>query len=611
VPYAHPGRLIAAVDDGLVACGPEANIEVGIDAPRSARLGLLSALTGSEVTPTAIAEEADTEIEDAVALIERLLDHEILVQSPAGIEPPEGESLVEAVLAAAQDKPVASRVWTAEELLVLPEDADATLARRAVRAFVAGMLDQTRLRAYAYVANWLEATAWGDRPPPEQAAAALDLAAGLDPNAVHVIQLHQGKVDTIAADRAGVVGAGESHRLGTVVLEIVSQLDYGPRVCSARFAIPNLRNPGGEEGRVSRGVAEEESLARLIARAEAAERYAAGDAGAHDLVRARERDLEGAVSTDQTYLRNRRQLAEPGATAEPDPDDPILWVRASTASGETRWLPAELVFFPFDDPDVLRPMLPHVNSSGVAAHSTREAAIARALAELAERDAFMWTWVQRLSRERIDERTLPEDTRSLAAAVRGLGFEVHLVNITLDVLPVILCVALSDGWIVPGAAAGRDPTAAATKALTEAAVITSISTEAQPQGPPIAAEEVATPAEHMRFHHDAGLAEEDAFLFSNDERIALDEIGASGAAEVDAARAVGEPLFVELTTPATQPFSVVRAVVPGMIPITFGFDTEPLGLPRLAEPRVTLDGRHVGRTLDLSNAGPLVPHPFA
>ena len=47
----------------------------------------------------------------------------------------------------------------------------------------------------------------------------------------------------------------------------------------------------------------------------------------------------------------------------------------------------------------------------------------------------------------------------------------------------------------------------------------------------------------------------------------------------DRLEAIGiEPLVVDLTRPASSPYVVVRALAPGLVPIAFGWDREPLGL---------------------------------
>ena len=101
------------------------------------------------------------------------------------------------------------------------------------------------------------------------------------------------------------------------------------------------------------------------------------------------------------------------------------------------------------------------------------------------------------------------------------------------------------------------------------------------------------------------------FLFARRDRVELGDIQSPDASEDELAAAIGEPVTVDLTSPATHPFHVVRVLVPGMIPISFGYDREPLGMPRLGEPKATHDGRTVGRSIDLERAGPIEPHPFA
>ena len=57
-------------------------------------------------------------------------------------------------------------------------------------------------------------------------------------------------------------------------------------------------------------------------------------------------------------------------------------------------------------------------------------------------------------------------------------------------------------------------------------------------------------------------------------------------------------VIVDLTGTNTSPLFVVRALIPGLIPITFGYHSEPLGLPSAAA---------------LAKAGwggPPPPHPF-
>ena len=105
---------------------------------------------------------------------------------------------------------------------------------------------------------------------------------------------------------------------------------------------------------------------------------------------------------------------------------------------------AEAVFYPFTDPE-RGDAVCHTSSSGAAAHTDPAEARRRALAELIERDAFMWTWIQRVSREHVEPASLDGTLRDRLAAVEATGLSVALVNLTLDTLPVILCVLARRG----------------------------------------------------------------------------------------------------------------------------------------------------------------------
>ena len=298
--------------------------------------------------------------------------------------------------------------------------------------------------------------------------------------------------------------------------------------------------------------------------------------------------------------------------AEFDPATVRPWVRAEplTADAESAWAPAEAVLCPWVDPGGPRRIFVG-SSNGLAAGPDLETATESALRELVERDAFVWTWVQRLSRELIDPASLPGDLWEGVEALAGLGFETAFVNLTLETHPVILCVVHAPGTMTVGAGCAADPARAARSALDEAAV-TRLGIPSRDQPP--AREDVLIPADHEALYRAGDAAAEAAFLLAGPETVELAEVAGAGGPLLESVRAldgVGEPLRVDLTTPRTAPFSVVRVIAPGLIPISFGYDGEPLGMSRLARPRRTADGRLVGAEIDLDRAGPLVPHPFA
>ena len=54
----------------------------------------------------------------------------------------------------------------------------------------------------------------------------------------------------------------------------------------------------------------------------------------------------------------------------------------------------------------------------------------------------------------------------------------------------------------------------------------------------------------------------------------------------------------------------VRALAPGLLPLTFGWGREPAGLPRARSPLTLRSGRTLGASSAATHAGAMVPHPF-
>jgi ribosomal protein S12 methylthiotransferase accessory factor len=224
----------------------------------------------------------------------------------------------------------------------------------------------------------------------------------------------------------------------------------------------------------------------------------------------------------------------------------------------------------------------------------------------------MWTWVQRVSRERIAAAGLPAGLRERVAAVRARGLEVTFVDLTLETDPVILCAVHDEGSLTVGARCHPDPARAAEGAFSEAAV-TRFGVRPRPVPEPA---RVRSPAEHEALYRGSPrAAAQAAFLHDGPATKELGDVRGAGEPVAQAlagiGELVGEPVLIDLTTPRSRPFHVARAVVPGLVPIAFGHDREPLGMPLLARPRRGADGSALGRELDLAAAGPLLPHPFA
>ena len=337
------------------------------------------------------------------------------------------------------------------------------------------------------------------------------------------------------------------------------------------------------------GVRESSAEAELVAAAEATERYAAGVIHGPDLRVGSFNDLEDAVHPDRfvAFLDWQRELF-PELRAF-DEDAERVWVSATSRQDHDRCcLLADLVFYPFGDAHSLR----HVGctSSGVAAHMTVTQATRSAWAELVERDAFMRHWLGRRPGRSVRFPAPPVEYAQMRADVERRGWDVRLLQLGKSPDHPVLCAfATREDGVILGAGAG-DPAAAAVSALRE--VWSAVGAE---RGELLSVEphDVRTPSEHRRLYQCGGLGSEVAFLAECDEEI-----------DIATLLPLRDPpsRCVRYVWPSriTRPFRVARVLDPDLIPITFGYQREPLGRPDVAA--ILQERGASGRNM--------LPHPF-
>lgn len=600
-----PAWLAAALPGRVVCSRAGTKIELEISASLDQLVRLVHLLAaGARVGE--IARLADSSPQDAERTLEALRSHGALIAGDPAPLPAEGAPLADAILGTEAGGPF-TVAWTAEEILVLPEDAGPDVRRRALRWFVAGMGDDERIRAYGFVAARRLRAVAGDVPPPGPLEAGLARAREGDPESVRVVPLRGGEMADLPPTRLGRLGVERAHRLGP--LRHVGAIAVGPplgplrHAAVAHYAVGNLASPLPQGSRVGRGTTSSAERSELLARAEAAERFGLTDVDPARLRRARAADLPSCVAPERLHRWSERQYGAHGVRP-PSAKTELLWIEGRSGSGAAAWVPAAAVHLGLADPQA-PPGLAASSSGGAAGPDAGDAA-ERAVRELIERDAFTWTWTQGVTRERIEPAGLPGEATALARAVETAGFAVALVNLTLETKPVIMAVLRSEERVHVALACRDDPRDAASKALDEAALV--LSSELPRRLPRLSPQEVVSPEDHMRLYLVPERAEQTRFLDESSERIEFGDIASAPEPATEAVRVIGDPVIVDLTTPRTSPFAVARAVVPEMLPVSYGWDREPLGMRRLGEPRVTLDGRRIGT--DVRLAGPIMPHPF-
>jgi ribosomal protein S12 methylthiotransferase accessory factor len=596
-PRLRAGWMVAAVPHGVVVVGPRVEVEVA----------LAGGVEAAEAVVAAVARDVEPSRDDEAhaTLCTLLRDHGALTEVAAG-PPPPGHSLAAAVSAALRGEPPEGVIWTGEEALFLPAGLSVRARTRALRAFVGGLTPDGRLEAYALLARGRGAV-HGDVPELRAEVDTRIEQARAPGGAIAVIDLTpHGQTWQVAADDLDRIGAGEAHRLGPILRTSATEpVDAElPELqwCVAEIAVANLAAPTSGRDRSVQGVGDR-ARARLVAHAEGAERFAAAEVSSAVLVRARFDDLDGAVDPVSLYARDVVTTCSAAAT------EPRLWAPVTARDGTRRWVPAETVYVSVRDPAPATAIIPWT-SSGLAAGLDLASARRRGFQELVERDAFMMAWLRRVGRERVAPGGAPDGARRMAAVLATRSWATTWVNLTLDTLPVILCcLTHPQAGLTVGAACDARPAEALHRATVEALVLAlRLHVDGGERRAP---HEVRTPRDHLLLHRDPGRRADHEFLYTSPDEIELCEIPDRRGEDLEGLLdGLGfAPLVADLSLPAVRPYRVVRTLAPGLVPLTFGWGTEALGLARLCHGTAAGPGLHTD-TSSRVHATCTVPHPF-
>jgi len=162
---ADPRWLIGAVPDGLVCVDRVVQIDVGFEAT-PAQAEIVVDLLAAGLDAERLARTTGSSLDDSRELLELLAARESCTPSAPPPHPrPACPSSRRSCPRRAGEAPT-GMVWSGSEALILPDSISPALARRALRAFVAGLADHARLTAYAYAATTARRTVCGGRARP-------------------------------------------------------------------------------------------------------------------------------------------------------------------------------------------------------------------------------------------------------------------------------------------------------------------------------------------------------------------------------------------------------------------------------------------------------------
>lgn len=363
---------------------------------------------------------------------------------------------------------------------------------------------------------------------------------------------------------------------------------------------------------------------------EAAERYSASWLPEAELVLASAAELGAeAVDPERFALFAPAQYESPGLAFRPfTRQTRVRWARGvSLPEGARAWLPAQLVYLTGIPPATGETLVGYATSSGLACGPTIEEALASALLEAVERDAFMLTWHARLSLPVFDLAGEPQLERFLERYVRPTGLRVAAVDLSVfHDIPTALALVRGthddDVALTVGAAAAARASDACVKAFGEAFACRAwarllLASDPKRQFEPDFAD-VADFEDHVHLYAMHEHAARAGFLDASHERRTPGDLaelpGGTAAARLVAvterlARAGMTAYAVDVTAPDVREagLHVVRVLVPELCQLDLFHRGRFLGGRRLYEAAWRLGLRD--RPLEPHEINP-DPHPF-
>lgn len=482
-----------------------------------------------------------------------------------------------------------------QEALWIPETAASADLAATLRYFVGGLPREWLLAASAALRGV------GAEPPagcPPTAAAGLVAAVRADPNSITAL----GWTDTITLTVTGTNRGGlPTGRLAPAAVVSTANISIGTErlsLCVSRSLCPEPTFETSDRltwrpelRSMTLGVDHAETQERALG--EALERYALGTVPFNRLSNATAYELDSPFLDPSTFLAYSPRQRERQGLAEFAADRAEWWVCGRDLGGrnDTRAIPAAIIFAPF-------PYIPQwtnagvQNSSGTAFHPDPDRAVQTAWLELVERDAFLRAWRLSWPMGAVRRRHLPQvavavcdwitmqhrrNTVVVAALASPTGVPVWAVFATGPTIGV--CV---------GSAAGNFERSV-TKAACECLAQTMFSIPALENQ-----RYVRAPHEHAGYYRFAG-------RYAEAERELLARLSAPATDFPPCKDPTPRGVAVDLDVPWPFPGAAARVVDASLIPMTFGFDTEPVGRLRQSQPQLYDVDEH---------SDVAAPHPF-
>lgn len=300
-----------------------------------------------------------------------------------------------------------------------------------------------------------------------------------------------------------------------------------------------------------------------------------------------------AVEPEHFALFTREQHAEAGFPyAAFDRHTPLQWVWAERLADRSRRLVPRQLVGVTDEPRILPQ-----TSNGAAAHSTYSSAALNAARELVERDALLGCWLGQKTLPRLADADRLIENVPLAAALRRLGFCIGLLDATTDFgIPVLMATfedSRNSDVFTLNAACADTASGALEKLCREFVLVwrSYLGEGVQMSAAPPESEDVRDLEDHFAYHQTGIRAAGRRFLLASTEERASTAMPWLPEREpreqlrslVQRLAAFGFDVFVVDCTPTwlREDLSIVKAIVPGLIPLYASTRERPLALSRI------------------------------
>ncbi len=354
-------------------------------------------------------------------------------------------------------------------------------------------------------------------------------------------------------------------------------------------------------------------LAQIKATAEAREWAACGSIS-DLLVQAKFADLETAIDPRHIIKFHPAQYRLKGFPFKPfSKEIEYAWVEGKDELlGSKVHILADCVYYPFSPQ---APRYAHASSSGVAAHPEKQQAIKNGVLELVERDAFMIFYLAQIFSPTVSEKTLPNGIQGRINNLRKIGFDVWIKDYSIDLAPVVFIFIQNEdiAFTTCAGCSNFNIEEALDHALMEieSSVLCRLANGASK---PIELSKVHLPCDHGRLYEQRRFFRKADFLKYSQNLVAFQEVGQRVAQSwqelLNRFVAKGWSL-VTVTLNLADEFGgnsglhIVRSIVPGMVPISFGYREVPCAMERVYRVAKEIGGLSISyRNM------PTFPHPY-